>query len=155
VRSRQHEQCRIAMRAELPDSFLAVHHHLDDILGGAVAKSNPNDFGQMAKHEAALMKVRILRHDRLAVGFGVLPNVQVVGRRQAHIPNVRRTRDVRLEMCDQPMRHVLVEQQLHAFSPIKRRSRSAAKARQARISSRSRSGKSARISSSVMPEAKY
>src|SRR5882672_7843352 len=50
---------------------------------------------------------------------------------------------------------VLVEEQLHATELARRRSRAAANARAARMSSRARSGKSLRISSSVIPPARY
>src|ERR687892_815058 len=50
---------------------------------------------------------------------------------------------------------VLVKEQLHATEFARRRSRAAANASVARISSRVRSGKSLRISSSVIPPARY
>src|SRR5712691_6213269 len=50
---------------------------------------------------------------------------------------------------------VLVEEQLHATELARRRSRAAAKASAARMSSRVRSGKSLRIASSVIPPARY
>src|SRR5204863_7395590 len=54
------------------------------------------------------------------------------------------------------LREVLVEEQPHAGgTETNKRSRSAAKARQARMSSRVKSGKSRRISSSLIPDARY
>src|SRR5271166_6434373 len=47
------------------------------------------------------------------------------------------------------------EEQLHATELARRRSRAAAKAKTARMSSRVRSAKSLRISSSVIPPARY
>src|SRR4051812_45626039 len=67
-----------------------------------------------------------------------------------------RTGEVRGEEPHEPVRQVLVEQQFHDGGiTIIRRSRSAAKARHARMSSAVRSGKSARISSCVIPPARY
>lgn len=61
-----------------------------------------------------------------------------------------------LQGVDQPMRQVLIEEQFHcAGNETSLRSRSAANSRQARISSRVRSGKSLRMSASLMPEARY
>src|SRR5438128_215422 len=54
-----------------------------------------------------------------------------------------------------PIGDISVQQQLHAGAMNSFRSRSAAKARQARISSRVNSEKSLRISSSLMPPARY
>src|SRR5439155_11911897 len=51
--------------------------------------------------------------------------------------------------------HVFVEEEFHATEFTSRRSRAAANARHARISSRVRSGKSFRISSSLIPPARY
>src|SRR5437762_698282 len=54
------------------------------------------------------------------------------------------------------LREVLVEEQPHAGgTETNKRSRSAAKARQARMSSRVKSGKSRRISPSLIPDARY
>src|SRR5712691_362596 len=68
-------------------------------------------------------------------------------------------RRVRVEVCETVQktgREILVEEQPHAGgTDTNLRSRSAAKARQARMSSRVRSGKSRRISSSLIPDARY
>ena len=60
------------------------------------------------------------------------------------------------EPSDEPRGQVLIEQELQAAGiDNRRRSRSAANARQARMSSEVRSGKSASISASDMPDARY
>src|SRR5947199_10838075 len=51
--------------------------------------------------------------------------------------------------------HVFIEEKFHATEFTSRRSRAAANARHARMSSRVRSGKSFRISSSLIPPARY
>src|SRR5712664_3589857 len=86
----------------------------------------------------------------------VSPDGVVVGSLQANLADMRR---VRMEVADEGEetgREVLVEEQLHAGgTETNLRSRSAAKARQARMSSRIKSGKSRRISSSLIPDARY
>src|SRR5438128_10143291 len=87
---------------------------------------------------------------------GVLPDGVVVGSLQADLADMRRAR---VEVCESGQktgREILVEEQPHAGgTDTNLRSRSAAKARQARRSSRVRSGKSRRISSSLIPDARY
>ena len=64
-------------------------------------------------------------------------------------------REVVRERLSESVADVFIEEQLHATELANRRSRAAAKARQARMSSRVRSGKSVRTWSSVMPAARY
>jgi hypothetical protein len=74
---------------------------------------------------------------------------------QADVANVRRSGEEVGQGSNQPGREVLVEQEPHAGgSAIRRRSRSAANARHARMSSGVRSGKSRRISSWDIPDAR-
>ena len=68
----------------------------------------------------------------------------------------RHTQEEVREDGEETGREVLVEEQPHAGgTETNLRSRSAAKARQARMSSRVKSGKSRRISSSLIPDARY
>ena len=62
-------------------------------------------------------------------------------------------RESTIEPLNESLGEVLIEEQSHATTSL--RSRSAAKARQARISAHVNSGKSRSIASSVMPEARY
>src|SRR2546422_5189361 len=87
---------------------------------------------------------------------GVLPDGVVVGSLQADLADMRRARVQVCESGQKTGREILVEEQPHAGgTDTNLRSRSAAKARQARRSSRVRSGKSRRISSSLIPDARY
>lgn len=66
-----------------------------------------------------------------------------------------RTRKYVGKAASQSAGEILIKEQLHAAgAPARRRSRSAAKARQARMSSRVSSGKSRSTSSSLMPPAR-
>lgn len=69
--------------------------------------------------------------------------------------NVRAVAELVREYFNEPVAHVLVEEQLHATELSRRRSQAAANASAARMSSRVRFGKSRRISSSAMPPARY
>ena len=109
----------------------------------------------MAENQAALMKVGVLGNDLVAVLLCERPNEKVV----------RVDKAVRLDVCgvgievenlrDDSIGQVLIEQELHAAAVKSLRSRSAANDRHALMSSRVSSEKSVRISSSVMPEARY
>jgi len=82
----------------------------------------------VAPEKAELTKVIVLGNDRRVVARSVLPDLQV------NLP------------LDQAVTEILVEQQAHAGGePASRRSRAAANAKVARMSSRVRDGKSARI----------
>ena len=104
-----------------------------------------------AEEEGQVVEIAILRHDGKVVFTGMSPDGGVVGSLQAQLPHMHD----RVAQVPQQLREsrgeVLVEAQPHAApGTSRRRSRSAAKARHARMSSRVRSG----ISSSLMPEAR-
>ena len=123
---------------------------------GAVADSNPHHLRRVAKEKAALMKIGVFRHDSEAVLGGILPDVVVAGRTEPNVAHVRGVGVIVLEGRDKSMREVVIEEQFHEGGRATSfRSRSAAKVRHARMSSRVRSGKSLRMSSSLMPEARY
>ena len=123
---------------------------------GAVADSNPHHLWRGAKEKAALMKVGVFRHNGEAVLSGILPDGGVAGRAEANVAHVRGVRVIMIEGGDKSMREVVIEEQFHEGGrDTSLRSRSAAKVRHARMSSRVRSGKSLRMSSSLMPEARY
>ena len=123
---------------------------------GAVADSNPHHLRRVAKEKATLMKIGVFGHDSEAVLSGILPDGVVAGRAEANVAHVRGVRVIMIEGGDKSMREVVIEEQFHEGGrDTSFRSRSAAKVRQARMSSRVRSGKSLRMSSSLMPEARY
>jgi hypothetical protein len=110
----------------------------------------------VAPEKAELTKVVVLGNYRRVVARSVLPDLQVnlplePDELDVLAPGIRS-----FETTDQAMTEILVEQQAHAVGePASRRSRAAANAKVARMSSRVRDGKSARISSSVIPPARY
>jgi len=105
--------------------------------------------------EASLIKIRIFGDDHEIVFGSMLPDSRILRPEQSDISNVGRSRINIRQLSRQPERKVLIEEQLHRGAEKSRRSRSAAKRSAARISSEERSGKSARISSCDIPEARY
>ena len=101
------------------------------------------------------MEVLIFRNDGEPPGLRVLPD-DVIGRfSKADVSHVFRAGECVAQTPDELVREIVVEQQSHdAPNDTSRRSRSAANARQAQMSSRVKSGKSSRISCSDMPEAR-
>jgi Transposase IS116/IS110/IS902 family len=73
----------------------------------------------------------------------------------ANLTNVGTARILDTKIRDERRTEIRVEEHLHATEFDRRRSRAAANAKEARMSSRVRSGKSPRICSSVMPPARY
>lgn len=123
---------------------------------GAITGSNPNHFRRVAEEEAALMEIGIFGHDREAMLNRILPDRVIAGRAEIGVAHMLGVGVVVLQGGDESIRQVVIEEQLHEGGrDTSFRSRSAAKARQARMSSRVRSGKSFRMFSSLMPEARY
>src|SRR5690606_5024229 len=121
--------------------------------GRAIAQAHPDHFRWWTGHQCSLVEVFVLRDDHEPVVEGVAPNF-VVGRIAKSDPShVRRVGELLGDSRYQPTRDVRIEEQLQA-PETSLRSRSAANAKQARMSSCSSSGKSARISSSVIPDAR-
>jgi len=120
---------------------------------------NPNadlhDLRRMATHKSPGKKVVVFGDDHEPFVLGEVPDSLIVVAGKPKIPDVPAAGKQWKQNFNEPEREVQVEQRLHATVPRSRRSRSAANAKQARMSSAFRSGKSARISASVMPEAKY
>ena len=109
-----------------------------------------------AENKATLVEVGVLGDDCQPMLGRVPPDDVVIGRRETNIADVRGTGVQVSEVGKQAGRQILVEQEPHAGgTDTNRRSRSAANARHARMSSRVRSGKSRRMASSVTPEARY
>lgn len=122
----------------------------------AIPAADPDHFGWMAENEAALMEVCIFGEEHEAMLGGILPDSLVTGLSQPDVSDVLRFRVFLLKRVQEPVGQVLIEEQFHRDgNDTSLRSRSAANSRHARMSSRVRSGKSTRISASVMPEARY
>lgn len=109
-----------------------------------------------SRKEAQLPKVGILRYDCKTAGLRILPDRGIVRGCEPHVADVFGAREEVDDLSYEPRREIFIEEQLHAAgTENRRRSRSAANARQARTSSEVRSGKSASISTSDMPAARY
>lgn len=92
------------------------------------------------------MEVGILGDNNKTVLSGILPNGNVRSVFQSDMSNMLRPRILVLEGNGQSMGEILVEEQLHEGGiDTSLRSRSAAKAKHARMSSCVKSGKSVRI----------
>src|SRR3990167_8263535 len=101
--------------------------------------------------EAELAEVIVLGDEGHAVARSILPQVQVGLPLESDKFDVFALGIRSFESTDQLGTEVLIEQQAHAVGePASRRSRAAAKAKAAPISSRVKEGKSARISASVI-----
>ena len=110
----------------------------------------------LVRRRAAVGEIRILGDDHVAVIDGVAPDDVIGGLLETHVLHMGRPWEEICEGHREPEREVLVEEELQRTAlPTIFPSRSAANARAARMSSRSSFGKSARISSSLIPEARY
>lgn len=105
--------------------------------------------------EAPLSEVRVLGSNGKTVLPAVIPDLLVRRSEKPDVSGVHAGRILGKKRLHQLGAEVLIEKELHATEFDRRRSRAAANARQARMSSRDRSGKSARISSSVIAPARY
>ena len=105
----------------------------------------PENLRRKALHEAPFAEVSVLGHDGEIVGLGVVPNLAVSTTPQADVSHMSAARVFRAQATDQGRTEIGVKKKRHATEFARRRSRAAANARDARMSSRERSGKSARI----------
>ena len=110
-----------------------------DIDCRTVARTHPDDFRRCSCEKTQLPKIAVLGNDGEAVFASECPDRAVIGFAQTDIQNMRRIGIKIGKLLHEPRRQVLVEQQSHpAAGDISLRSRSAANARQARISSSAR-----------------
>lgn len=109
----------------------------------------------MTTNQSAGQKIVFFRDDGKTFVLRKSPNPLVVHPCEPHISHVATPGKTGQKNIDEAKRQVLVDERLHATDPRSRRSRSAANTQQARMSSLVSSGKSARMSASVMPEARY
>ena len=125
------------------------------VAGRAVADAQEHEFGRMSEDQAALMKVSVLGDDGVSVLLSERPDESIVGMSEAVGLDVRRVGIEVENFRNDSIGKIFIKQELHAAALKSLRSRSAANARHALMSSRVSSEKSVRISSSVMPEARY
>src|SRR5690606_1693931 len=148
------EERRLLIRDEALDHGPSVAQERHDGSGGCVADAEPDDLRGRAEKEAPLVEIRVLRHEKETVLRCEAPQPLVRRGKEPDLPGMHRAGVHVGEESNEPERQVLVEQEPHAAAKS-RRSRSAANARAARRSSMVRSGKSPRISSGVIPPARY
>lgn len=124
--------------------------------GWGVTHPQPHRLGWMAVQKAYLMEVGVFGHYDEPVLRSLAPYGEIVSFDEAEVSHVDGVGVGIGQETDQLERQVLVEEKpQRSGTVISLRSRSAAKARQARMSSWVSSGKSERISSSLMPPARY
>src|SRR5665213_2306709 len=122
----------------------------EQFVAGAVTETKPDKFRRRTVEQSALVKIFVFRNDCEAIDFCVSPDFLVGLGLQSKFADMLAVGKRRGNQARQFGRKIFVEQQLHAAT-VRRRSRSAAKVRQAWMSSALRSGKSSRISAAVMP----
>src|SRR5262249_4593961 len=116
----------------------------------------PGDLGRRTVEKCPLPEVVVLGNDRVPFCASDFPYSAIARSAEAEQLDMGRARELVPESWRQLRAQIFVEKELHAVSEHARlRSRAAAKARAARTSSFSRLGKSARISASVIPPARY
>ena len=126
-----------------------------ELPGGAVARPDPDYFWWRSQQKTLLAEIGVFGDDREPMQPGIFPD-QMIGRRsQIDFTHMDGFRECFGKNNCQSVRQVLIEEQFQADTVKSLRSRSAAKARQARISSAVRSGKSRIISSADIPDARY
>jgi len=121
----------------------------------AVPDAEEDEFWWMPGNQTALVKISVLGNDDEAVLTCERPDKSVIGAGKVVRFDVGRSGVKVFHPLNDSIGQVFVKQKLHAAVEKSLRSRSAAKARHALISSRVNSEKSASISSSVIPEARY
>src|SRR3990172_5665625 len=138
--------------AALQDSGEALQKDPLRVRRRCVAEPQADHCGRRTAKERAFQEVSVLSDDAEPMLERMVPDRLVAGALESDVPHMRRVRADGLNGGGEAVGQVLIEQELQRPAMI-RRSPSAAYARQARMSSDVRSGWSAKISCSVMPEA--
>ena len=133
--SPKQQACLLIFLDESPHDLVRGAQLRFNLRGRTVAQANPDDLRRPALQYAALGKVRILGDNREPISPGILPNGSVFGTTQLHAADMMRFRVHIPQRVHQTRRQVLIEQELHAARVSDLRSRSAANARHARMSS--------------------
>jgi hypothetical protein len=140
---------------EFHDLAVILAQQCFDKIGRAIAAANPENLRRMTAEKAERLEILVLRYDHKLFCFRQCPNFIVIGFLQSAIAHMLGCRLQIREREDEFVRQMLIEEQFHGGDIGNTfRSRSAAKAKQARISSRVKSGKSSRISSMLIPPAR-
>ena len=153
-RSTQHERAdgRVFLkRLDVGEAGTKQSFHLG---GRAVSHLYPEHLRWAASHNTEVVVLFVLPHDGESIQPGVFPNLIIVRAVQALGLYMAGTGEQVSQTADQIGRQVLIEEQLHATATSMVRSRSAAKPKQAWMSSCVRYGKSSRTSATVIPAAR-
>jgi hypothetical protein len=126
-----------------------------DCSGSSVSDLKPHNLRRATFEKTPLSEIVVLRHDHKPVSARVLPNLAISRALQPDIAHVGAPWELVSHEPYQARAHILIKKELHAAGLERRRSRAAANARQARMSSAVRSGNSVRISASPIPPAMY
>lgn len=151
----QHQQRRLLVHSELFNSPTFGSRQANYFRGPGVANVEPDNLWRKTLDKTSLPEISIFRNDREPVLPGKNPNLTIIGALQSNISYMSAFRILILQSNRKCWTQILVEEELHAAELVSRRSRDAAKAKHALISSRVRSGKSDSILSSSIPPAMY
>ena len=142
-------------QAERPKSSCFASEKFRNRIRACVSNLKPDDLGWRPFEETPLSEIVVLRDDHVTVVPRMVPDQAVSCTLETSVAHVDAPGVLVSQESGELRTHVLIEKELHAAGLERRRSRAAANARHARISSPARSGKSARISLSLMPPAMY
>ena len=126
-----------------------------DLFCPGIADVEPYNLRRRTFKEASLPKICVLGNNCQPLPSRVVPYLFVVSAPEFYARDVCACRILTGQEFNQSWAKILIEEKLHATELDKRRSRAAANARHARMSSLLRSGKSLRISASLIPPARY
>jgi len=132
---REHQTAFFARFKKCLNAFGGVAQNKIGARGGAVADTQPDDFGSAAEQGTSLRKIGIFGDNDEAVVPGILSDLDIRSSTQSAIGDVKGAGVDLGEGTCQSRRQVLVEEELHSGTISNLRSASAAKARQARMSS--------------------
>ena len=126
------------MSQEVADFGGVRADYSSDNVCAAIAYTQPYDLWRCAAHDTHRVEIAVFRHNREVVRFSKCPYLRIV-RAKIVLKKVSRAGEKINYHCDKARRQIRVKQQRHVAGTVKIcRSRSAAKAKDARISSRVR-----------------
>lgn len=106
-----------------------------DFSSGTIGGAKPNNLRWVPAKDTSFLKIGVFRDDREPIISGILPNDLIIGTAQSAFMHMRRSWIKIGQHFGQARRKIFVEEKLHAFEISSLCSRSAAYARQARMSS--------------------
>lgn len=152
---RENQKRSLRLGFEMHNSEPFTFQKSGDFISSGVTHIKPNDLGRCTLHITSVPKICVFGNNGESMFFAKSPNQIIVFSLQSNIPNMITFWEFRYQNLYKIGTKILVKKKFHEMEFETRRSRAAANCRQARISSRVRSGKSERILSSLMPPARY